>query len=334
MRIIQCEEITIENYLKHRSEEETKESLLEGLSHCSKRISSIFFYDAVGSELFEEITRLPEYYLTRTEIPLIIKAANHLQDRLRDVDIVEFGSGDPTKISLILDAVPEHLLHTITYIPVDVSDAVVKQSSALLLERYPGIKIRGVVADFFSQLDVIPKHSKKIFCFLGSTIGNFSPEKAQEFLINVSAIMNAGDILLVGFDMVKNIEILEKAYNDDSSITERFNKNILTVVNTYLDTDFNPDDFDHVAFYNQKHSRIEMHLKALRDLEITGSSLAEPLRIQQGETLHTENSYKFTVEDIYRFADAANLCIHHRYTDMHNWFSLVQFLKKGEQGDV
>jgi L-histidine N-alpha-methyltransferase len=286
-------------------------------------ISSVYFYDEVGSQLFEEITRLPEYYLTRTEIPLLKKAASALSDTLRDVAIVEFGSGSCTKISLLLDAVPEKYRDTLCYIPFDVSSEAVEKSSHILSMKYPGIKIQGIVGDFMSQLDVIPKESKKVMCFLGSTIGNLPLEKAQRFLIDLSTFMTSGDLLLLGFDMVKSIEILEKAYNDSQNITEKFNKNILHVVNSHINSDFEPDNFDHVAFFNEKRSRIEMHLQAREDLEIVCPDSSAKVVMKKGETIHTESSYKFTEGNITNLAQGAGLQIQKQYTDKNNWFSLV-----------
>ena len=160
-------------------------------------------------------------------------------------------------------------MDTICYIPFDVSIAAIKKSSNILLNKYPIIRVHGIVADFISQLNVIPKDTKKVFCFLGSTIGNFSMEKAKLFFADLSEIMNSGDLLLIGFDMVKSKKILEKAYNDSKNLTENFNKNILNVVNSYIGTDFDSDVFEHIAFYNERFSRIEMHLKAIKDLEIS-----------------------------------------------------------------
>jgi L-histidine N-alpha-methyltransferase len=314
--------------LPNHGDRKIKENILTDLKKPSKMISCIYFYDEAGSKLFEAITRLPEYYLTRTEIPLIKKAAYALSDNLKNVDIVEFGSGDCTKISILLDAVPKKFRDTVRYMPFDISNAAVKKSSNILLIKYPGIRIHGIVADFMSQLDIIPKKSKKIFCFLGSTIGNISIDKAKLFLKNLGQIMNVGDMLLLGFDMVKNKEIIEKAYNDKNNLTEKFNKNILKVVNSHIKSDFNPDNFEHIAFYNEELSTIEMHLKATTDLNINCPGLKTNIFIGKGETIHTENSYKFTEEDINTLADAAKLGIQNIFTDENKWFSLVQLTKK------
>jgi len=319
--------IRIDNFLPKNGDKEPEKNILADLTSSSKKISSVFFYDVKGSKLFEEITILPEYYLTRTEIDLLKEAAPQIGDKLRNVDIVEFGSGDCTKISILLDTIPEEFRDTICYVPFDISIATVEKSSNILAYKFPGIRIQGIVADFNSQLDVIPKDTKKVFCFLGSTIGNLSMEKAMQFLVDLSEIMHSGDLLLLGFDMVKSKEVLEKAYNDSKNVTERFNKNILNVVNSHIGTDFDPDTFEHIAFYNERFSRIEMHLKAIKDLEISCPSLPTNIYIKKSETIHTENSYKFTDENIKSLASGADLEIQHIFTDKNKWFSLVQLIK-------
>ena len=319
--------IKIDNFLPENGNLKLEKEILDDLISSSKKISCVLFYDAEGSKLFKEITKLPEYYLTRTEIGLLEEAASHIGEKLRNVDIVEFGSGDCIKISILLDAIPEEFRDTVCYVPVDVSIAAVEKSSNILSNKYPGIRIHGIVADFVTQLDVIPKGTKKVFCFLGSTIGNFSMEEALKFLVDLSEIMQSGDLLLLGFDMVKNKEILDKAYNDSKKITEKFNKNILNVVNNLIGTDFNPDTFDHVAFYNEEFSRIEMHLKATKEIEISCASLPTNIDIKKDETIHTENSYKFTDENIESLASGAGLEIQNIFTDKNKWFSLVQLIK-------
>ena len=322
--------IDIDNYLTKNGDKELEKNIIAYLTSSSKRISYVFFYDDKGSKLFKEITKLPEYYLTRTEIDLLKEAAPQISDKLRNVDIVEFGSGDCIKISMLLETIPEEFRETVCYVPVDVSIASVEKSSKTLLDKFPGIRIHGIVADFNTQLDVIPKDTKKVFCFLGSTIGNLSMEEAMQFLVDLSEIMHSGDLLLLGFDMVKSKKILEKAYNDSKNVTERFNKNILFVVNNHIGTDFNPDTFKHIAFYNEEFSRIEMHLKALRDMEISCPSLSKNIDIKKGEKIHTENSYKFTFENIKSLANAAGLEIQNIFTDKNKWFSLVQLIKNSE----
>jgi len=319
--------IKIKNYLPQQTHPNIETKILTDLTSEQKRIASMFFYDKAGSQLFEQITNLPEYYLTQTEIQLLKKAASVISNRFRDVDVVEFGSGDCTKISILFNAISKHDRKTIRYVPFDVSNAAVEKSSKLLIDAFPEMSIYGIVADFMTQLDVLPKKTHKIFCFLGSTIGNFSLDKAQEFLNSLSDIMHHGDLLLIGFDMIKKKSIIEQAYNDAQNITEKFNKNILNVVNSYIKTDFNPESFEHVAFYNESLSRIEMHLKAIEDVEIICPKLTSPILIKKGETIHTENSYKFSKEHIFSLAKNAQFDIEQLFTDNQEYFTLAQFIK-------
>jgi L-histidine N-alpha-methyltransferase len=247
---------------------------------------------------------------------------------LKDIDIVELGSGDCSKISILLEAVPSRFLRSVRYIPVDVSQSVVEESAAILVSTFPGMSIHGVVADFMKQLDLIPKGLRRFFCFLGSTVGNLSKEDAIGFFRNLGKAMRTGDMLLLGTDMVKDKEILEKAYNDSAGVTAEFNLNILNVVNNIANTNFHPEAFEHMAFYNEELSRIEMHLKAIEDLEVVSPFIEENIIIRKGETIHTENSHKFTSERIEDFASAACLEIQHIFSDEKKWFSLILLAKK------
>jgi len=233
--------IHIENYLIDTDNETLEKMILEDLSAAQKKISSKFFYDAKGSHLFEEITKLPEYYLTRTEIDLLKQVADDIKKKCHHIDLIEFGSGNCTKISILLGAIPNEFHPTVRYIPFDVSIDAVQKSSEILLKKFPNLQIHGIVADFMSQLNVIPANTQKIICFLGSTIGNFSMDQAVSFLTELGKIMNTDDLLLLGFDRVKKKDIIESAYNDKLRVTEQFNKNILSVINTLINTDFNPD---------------------------------------------------------------------------------------------
>jgi L-histidine Nalpha-methyltransferase len=254
-----------------------------------------------------------------------------LKKSFRDVHIIEFGSGDPTKISVLFEYIPDYYRETISYVPFDVSDVAIQESCNILLQKFPRLTIHGIVADFMTQLDVIPKRTNKILCFLGSTIGNFTNSQATEFLKELDYIMNQGDRLILGFDMVKNKNILEKAYNDNQKVTEQFNKNILNVVNRIIDTDFDPDQFEHVAFYNTDFSRIEMYLKAKKQMTISSPKLASSIHIDKGEMIHTEHSHKFTLEQIKNFAKSTNLEIEKIFSDGKNWFSLVILTKPKER---
>ncbi len=319
--------LTIKRYLKRQGVEEHRRKIIKGLNSENKYIPSMYFYDEAGSELFEAITRLPEYYPPQKEMPLLETIANELRDDWIDLDIVELGSGDCSKISILLSSVPEHLRSTIRYLPFDVSEEAIEKSSELLLKTFPNLQIQGLVADFQTQLHFIPNERKRVFCFFGSTIGNLSEKQARAFIADLSNIMVPGERFLLSFDMVKDKRVIEKAYNDSQEVTAKFNLNILNVVNTYLHSDFDSDDFEHLAFYNEAHSRIEMHLKAKNDVRIASPFLNDPIKIEKDETIHTENSQKFTRASIRELAAAGHFDIQNTYTDNDEWFSIVQFTK-------
>jgi L-histidine N-alpha-methyltransferase len=301
--------------------------ILSGLSGERKHIPSELFYDDTGSRLFEEITCLPEYYLNRTEKGLIQAAGRRIGPGLDNTTIIEIGSGDCSKISILLSRAAPERRDTICYMPVDISRAAIEWSARDLIKRFPGLRIRGVVADFSDKLDMLPADGKRLFCFFGSTLGNLDRDAGMDFIRYTAESMNPGDMFLLGLDMVKDVAVLERAYNDDKRVTERFNKNILRVVNSHAGTDFDPDRFGHVAFYNREKARIEMHLEAREDMRISSPRLKDDILIRKNERVHTENSHKFTEKDIDVMAGAAGLEIQELFTDKNRWFSLVQMKK-------
>jgi L-histidine N-alpha-methyltransferase len=323
--VIIRKQIAIRNYLCSTEQEEVSE-IIDGLSAHQKYIPSKFFYDANGSKLFEDITCLPEYYPTRTEKALLKEIALQISKTLGNIDIVELGSGDCSKISILLDAIPVENMVAVRYIPVDVSDAAISKSAEMLVKRFPDITVHGLLSDFLKHLTVIPNETKRLFCFFGSTLGNLTRKQSVQFLLDLKAVMKPGDQLLIGLDMVKNIKVLENAYNDNQGVTAAFNKNILSSVNQYVKTTFSPDWFEHLAFYNQSKNRIEMHLRALKDIEICCMYLPDNIRIKKGETIHTENSHKYTHWHILDFASITGLKIKAVYTDNNQWFSLVHLI--------
>lgn len=319
--------VTISNYLPTIGNEALIRQILAGLCAEQKFISSMFFYDATGSKLFESITCLPEYYLTRTEKMLLRNASRHISGLLKDLDIVEIGSGDCSKISLLLDAASSDDRSTIRYVPLDVSEPVIIKSADMLHMLYPEMAIHGVVADFLSQLDRIPQRHRRLFCFFGSTIGNLSRTQARRFVRHIGRRMQPGDHLLLGLDRVKDVRVLEAAYNDAQGITAAFNRNILNAVNAYTGSDFEPELFEHVAFYSAEQSRIEMHLKASAAMRVHCPRLEKDLRLFRGESIHTENSHKFTTADITALSRTSGLTLLNQWTDPEQWFTLVQLGK-------
>ena len=300
----------------------------DGLTSSPRYIPCKYFYDARGSRLFEEICRLPEYYPTRTEISILREIAPHLMETLDYSDLVELGSGSSLKISILLDAISETNRASMRYIPVDISESAVIESSKDLLERYPELPVLGVVADFMCQSDVLPAERPKMLCFLGGTIGNMEEGDSISFLRAVSGNMRSDDTLLVGFDMVKSREIVEAVYNDSRGLTSEFNRNILNVVNNKLNADFKPHLFEHLAFFNESESRVEMHLRASRDVSVRLESIDMEVEFKEGETIHTENSRKFTIQGIEDMVDRAGLYVQDWYMDADGWFSLVLMGRK------
>lgn len=315
------------NKLKEIDSGKVKEEILQGLSSQPRYISPKYFYDSDGSDLFESITELEEYYPTRTEKSILSGIGNKLELDFDELNIVELGSGDPSKIRLLLQQIPSEKRTNLSYYPVDISHSALENSMLQLAEEFPEITITGIVADFMQQFSKLPKTKNRLFCFLGSTIGNFTPKERLSFMQGLGNEMESGDHLLLGLDMVKDSHLLHSAYNDSQDLTAAFNKNILNVVNGIIDTSFEATDFEHLAFYNENEQRVEMHLKATRDRKIRINGNHETLNIKKGETIHTENSYKFRSEDIESIGRQAGLECVSVFTDKQKWFSLVLYSK-------
>jgi len=311
------------NYLDKKYQPDIVKDVREGLTAPQKFIPCKYFYDARGSKLFEDICRLPEYYLTRTEISILKDIAPGLMETSTHKDLVELGSGADWKIRILLEAAGESNRSTLRYIPVDISESAVIEAAQGLLEIWPRLEVLGVVADFTRHLEAIPTERPVMYCFLGSTIGNLDEHESTSFLRSISDNMKLDDRLLIGFDMLKPREILEAAYNDSQGVTSEFNKNILSVINSALSADFNPSHFGHLAFFNEEHSRIEMHLRASCDFSVKLESLGMEIDFKKGETIHTENSRKFTRASIEEMASQARLSIENWYSDPDAWFSIV-----------
>ncbi len=326
--LISDSKIQIKNYFPERGIEKIREEIFEGLKAQEKYISSKYFYDELGSALFEKITKLPEYYPTRTEKQILRTMDWVFIQNLKNLNIYELGSGDHSKISLVIQHIPEKYRKTLTYSPVDISASAVEQSAKNLRKIFPEIQIQGYVADFIHQLDFIDDNSNRLFSLFGSTIGNFTEELSFDFMQKVNHIMKSGEHFLVGFDTVKDTQTLEAAYNDKQKVTETFNLNILNVVNQLCKTNFSTKDFRHIAFYNKQQNRIEMHLEALKNITVTSRYLPESIKIKQGERIHTENSYKFDNEKIKRIAEQSGFQIKRIFNDSNNWFNLALLQKE------
>lgn len=304
-----------------------------GLASTPKDLSPWpkYFYDAEGSRLFEEITELPEYYQTRAELSILRNKAGELVEISGCRELIELGSGSASKTRALLDA----MFHAsngdpVRYAPLDVSESALRESARTLLEEYPDLEIHGHVGDFEGSLDrflgappLDGGSGSRLVIFLGGTIGNFVPGKRHEFLDEIRAGLRSGDHLLVGVDLVKDREILEAAYDDPAGVTARFNKNMLVVLNERLAARFDPDLFDHRAFYNAEESRIEMWLDSRVDQEVPVPGADLVVGFEQDEGMRTEISTKFTPESAIRMLEEAGLTPLYLHTDERDLFGLV-----------
>lgn len=297
-----------------------------GLAQSPKTLPPKWFYDAKGSDLFDQITRLPEYYPTRTE-------ASILQDRAADIaaasgadTLVELGSGTSEKTRLLLDALRDSGALK-RFIPFDVDPSVLRDAARALHAEYPDIEIEVVCGDFEQDLGTVPKVGRRMVVFLGSTIGNLTPEPRAEFLAAVADTMEAGDSLLLGTDLVKDVGRLVRAYDDSAGVTAAFNRNVLTVVNRELDADFDLDAFDHVARWNPDEERIEMWLRSTADQRVRIAQLDLTIEFAAGEEMLTEVSCKFRPEGVEAELAAAGLRRTHWWSDGAGDFGLSLAVK-------
>lgn len=292
-----------------------------------------YFYDSEGSELFEEITVLPEYYQTRTELSILMERAPKIVARTRCRELVELGSGSASKTRTLLDAMTaeqgRYVQDPARYVPLDVSESALKGSAERLLEEYPALEIHGFVGDFDHSLERLLAHPRpanglgRLVVFLGGTIGNFTPEKRREFLGRLRSGREEGDYLLIGVDLVKDTRVLEAAYDDAAGVTARFNKNLLNVLNRKLGGEFDPDLFDHRATYNSEESRVEMWLDSKVAQRVPVAVLGLEVLFKAGEGVRTEISTKFTRESVAEAFDEADLRLLDLYTDDEDLFGLA-----------
>jgi L-histidine N-alpha-methyltransferase len=294
----------------------------EGLSLPQKELSPKYFYDQRGSELFEEITRLEEYYPTRTERALLEAWMPALIRRLGSRALVELGAGSAEKSRIILDAMRDAGTAEL-YVPIDVSATFLGQTAARLRREYPRLLVEPAVADIAEELN-LPRRLPRptLFAFLGSTIGNFYPPAAIRLLARVRAAMEPGDRFLMGVDLRKDVRRIEAAYNDARGVTAEFNRNMLLVLNDELGADFDPLAFEHRAFYEPVAHRIEMHLVA-RETQLVAIPGIGVIRFEAGESLRTEISCKHDRESVAQLFEAAGLELEEWRTDPDSLFGLV-----------
>jgi L-histidine Nalpha-methyltransferase len=292
-----------------------------GLTATPKVLPPKYFYDARGSELFAKITRLPEYYPTRTERSILVARAAEIAAATGAETLVELGSGTSEKTRLLLRALRD--AGTLQrFVPFDVDPAVLKDASAAVSEEFPGLAVEPVVGDFERHLTELPRHPRRLLAFLGSTIGNLDPAQRYEFLTAVRRTLTEGDCFLLGTDLVKSPDRLVNAYDDAQGVTAAFNKNVLSVVNRDLGGDFDLDAFEHVAAWDEQNEWIEMRLRSLRDQPVRIASLDLDVHFERGEEMRTEISSKFRADDIADELAAAGLRLTQWWTDADGDFAL------------
>lgn len=315
--------ITIDSYLHEGQERSLADDVLDGLTRPFKELPPKHFYDARGAELFDQICELPEYYPTRTERSILQEAAEQLARTTGAEELVELGSGTAAKTRVLLDAL--HRAGTLKlYIPVDVTESMVRDCAQELTGEFPGLRVHGVIGDFERHLDRVPDaEGPRVVVFLGGTIGNFPPGSRRRFLREIARLLGPEDHLLMGTDLVKDPQVLTKAYDDAQGVTAEFNRNLLTVLNRELQADFDLEDFEHVALFNREHEWIEMRLRARRAHTNTVRDLGLSVHFEQGEEMRTEISAKFTHERVEDDLSAAGLEIVSWLTDPEELFAIT-----------
>jgi L-histidine N-alpha-methyltransferase len=315
--------IRIDSHLDGSHERSLADDVLDGLTRPFKELPPKHFYDARGAELFDRICELPEYYPTRAERSILEHNAAELAQLTRAAELVELGSGTAAKTRVLLDAL--HAAGTLKrYVPVDVTESMVRDCAIELTGEYPGLQVHGVIGDFERHLDQIPPAvGPRIVAFLGGTIGNFPPGSRRRILREIARLLGPEDYLLMGTDLVKDPQILQAAYDDAQGITAEFNRNVLRVLNRELDADFEPDDFDHVALFDPKHEWIEMRLRARREHTTIVRDLDLPVHFDAGEEMRTEISAKFTAERLEGDLLASGMELVRWLTDPDELFALT-----------
>ena len=286
-----------------------------------KRIPSKYHYDKVGSNLFEEITELPEYYLTRAEAEILEKRAKDIMKLVVPDELVELGSGSSTKTRLLIEAM--HSTGGNRYAPIDISESALRQAAETLSTDYKWLEVDGNVGDYHTDLPLLQRKGRRLLAFLGSSLGNYTGKVRRDILAQMSMALAPGDALLMGVDLVKDVETLVRAYNDATGVTARFNFNVLEMINRELDANFLVQEFKHVPSWNPEISGIESWLRAQRDMTVTLRALNLEISLVAGEGIMTEMSCKFTQEGITRELVAAGLKMVAWYTDSAKQFGLL-----------
>lgn len=307
-----------------------------GLHDKQKHISPKFFYDKKGSRLFEEICKQPEYYLNRTESQILKNSVYKILEIIGEdeISLVELGNGNSMKTRILLGPMLARLAN-VSYFPIDVSLKMLKKSISDLSREYANLKIYGVCSDYVTGLDKINKFikskknvpKKKFIIFLGSSIGNFDPNEALIFLSSIARYVKKDDLLLIGIDLEKDKSILDRAYNDKNGVTAKFNLNVLSRINKELDGEFKVSNFEHKSYYNTKKHRIEMHLVSKEDQKVRIQAIGKTFHFKKGETIHTENSYKYSLARLNKLVGISGLQVINNFVDPNKQYTLVMLKK-------
>lgn len=306
------------------SEIQAGNDVIQGLTKTPKTLPPRYFYDDRGSELFEEICELPEYYPTRTEAAILQQYASKIAQLTGTCELVELGSGSSTKTRLLLDAY-EGLGYPLRYLPIDVSAGILESSAEQLLFDYPSLQVQGLVSTYelaLQQLTATQLPSRMIF-FLGSTLGNLNPQECEIFFSQIKDALEVGEYFLLGIDLQKAKHLLEAAYNDSQGVTAEFNLNMLKHLNKRFQGNFDTNLFEHWAFYNEQLHQIEMHLRSLKAHSVRLESLDLTVNFEAGETIMTEISRKFNLELMKQELQSKNLKPIQSWTDPKQWFGLI-----------
>ncbi|MFB2972151.1 L-histidine N(alpha)-methyltransferase [Aerosakkonema sp. BLCC-F183] len=295
-----------------------------GLTQTPKTLPPRYFYDDRGSQLFEQICELPEYYPTRTEAAILQRFAAEIAQLTGACEIVELGSGSSTKTRILLDAYNK-LGYPLRYVPIDVSAGILESSAKELLADYPSLVVRALVSTYELALERLEgsRLATRMICFLGSTLGNLNREECDLFLSQIANALNVGEYFLLGIDLEKSEYLLNAAYNDSQGVTAAFNLNMLEHLNWRFDGNFDPAQFEHWAFYNKSESQIEMHLRSVRSHTVQLRALDLTVEFEKGETIFTEISRKFDLNSIQKELQGHGLAPLQVWTDSNQWFGVL-----------
>jgi L-histidine Nalpha-methyltransferase len=316
--------VRVDSWLSEDDERSLANDVLDGLTKPFKELSAKHLYDARGSELFEQITEQPEYYPTRTELAILRQNADTIVSTTDAGELVELGAGASDKARVLLDAMRD--AGTLRrYIPLDVSQTVVEDAARTLTEDYEDLQVYGVVGDFERHLEYVPAREgvPRLVALLGGTIGNFPPGTRRNVLSKIATMLSPNCRLLLGTDLVKDPRIIEAAYNDAAGITAEFNRNLLYVLNRELGADFQPESFEHIAFYDRRNEWVEMRLRATRAQTVYVADLDLQVEFAAGEELRTEISAKFTRARVEADLEAAGLELERWFTDDEDLFAVT-----------